>query len=321
MPIQNIFKTKDLLDVFDLSPSGITELIELANNFSVQNRQSEKKIYNHCGKTVVNFFMESSTRTRTSFEIAAKRLGMDVVNIPVAQSSVSKGETMLDTAATLDAMLIDALVIRCTEEALPSTIAGNMKAHVISAGAGISFHPTQALLDAMTIFQRKGTLSGLKVAICGDVARSRVARSNIRLLQKFGTDISIVAPDYFISQDYYEEIGVKIYNDLKEGIREADVIITLRVQNERTLIRSDKADAFDFGQKLNSYVLEYRLNHENIKAAKEDVIVLHPGPVNRDVEISSSLIDDEKYSMILKQVENGVAMRMAVLHALLGMEN
>ncbi|MDD4617304.1 MAG: aspartate carbamoyltransferase catalytic subunit [Alphaproteobacteria bacterium] len=304
------FSHRHLIDTEALSKADIETILDLAHFYAKQNCSKNKKIDKFYGKTSVNLFFENSTRTRTSFEIAAKRLGMDVVNIPVAQSSISKGESLLDTALNIDAMAIDALVVRHWEDGTAQSIANRVKAHVINAGDGKHAHPTQALLDAMAIRNRKGTLDGLTVAICGDLARSRVARSNIHLLKKFGAKIRIIAPDYFMSPDY-AEMGVETCGDLREGIRDADAIVMLRIQREREGL------AFDFEAQVPDYVASYRLNHDMLNAAKPDVLVLHPGPVNRGIELTDELADDPKYSVILDQVRLGVAVRMAVIDLLL----
>ncbi len=304
------FSHRHLVDTEALSKADIETILDLAALYAKQNCSKNKRIDKFQGKTSVNLFFENSTRTRTSFEIAAKRLGMDVVNIPVAQSSISKGETLLDTALNLDAMAIDALVVRHWEDGTAQSIATRVKAHVINAGDGKHAHPTQALLDAMAMRERKGTLDGLTVAICGDLARSRVARSNIHLLKKFGAKIRVIAPSYFMSNDY-GDMGVEICGSLKEGIRDADAVIMLRIQREREGL------AFNFEAQVPEYVASYRLNHEILKAAKPDVLVLHPGPINRGIELTDELADDPDHSLILEQVRMGVAVRMAVIDLLL----
>ncbi len=306
------FSHNHLLDTEALSAEDVTAILDLAETFVEQNRKTNKKIDKFRGRTSINLFYENSTRTRTSFEIAAKRLGMDVANIPVSQSSTQKGETLLDTALTLNAMQIDALVMRHPEDGAPRSIAPFVNAHVINAGDGKRAHPTQALLDALTMRRRKGRLD-LNVAICGDVARSRVARSNIHLLKKFGAKIRVIAPSYFLSADY-ENMGVEITSSLEGGIEDADAIIMLRVQHERPGL------GYDFSTLAQLYIDAYSLTHEKLKAAKPDVIVLHPGPLNRGVEMTSELADDPKHSVIREQVEMGVAVRMAVIDLLLSTE-
>ncbi len=305
-----IFPHHHLIDTDVLSRTEIEAILDLADQYAKLNRSPDKKINKFFGKTSVNLFFENSTRTRTSFEIAAKRLGADVVNVPVAESSTSKGETIMDTALTLDSMNVDTIVLRHLEEGMPNAIAQRVKAHVVNAGDGTHAHPTQALLDAMTIRRHKGKLDGLTVAICGDLARSRVARSNIHLLKKFGAKIRVIAPEYFMSDDY-QNLEVEISKDLELGIRGADAIIMLRIQHERPGL------TFNFATRKQEYIDAYGLNHEKLRAAKPDAIVLHPGPTNRGVEVTDELADDTQHSVIREQVEMGVAVRMAVLDLLM----
>jgi aspartate carbamoyltransferase catalytic subunit len=305
-----VFPHRHLIDTDVLSKADIEAILHLAAVYAKQNRSRNKKIDKFRGKTSVNLFYENSTRSRTSFEIAAKRLDLDVVSVPVAQSSVSKGETLLDTALNLNAMQLDLLVIRHPEDDAAERIAEKVDAHVINAGSGKRAHPTQALLDALTLQRHKGKLDGLTVAICGDIARSRVARSNAHLLKKFGAKIRMIAPDYFMSNDY-ESMGVELCDNLETGIRDADAVMMLRIQHEREGL------GFDFASRKEQYIAAYRLDHAKLKAAKPDVVVLHPGPVNRGVEITDALADDKTYSVIREQVEMGVAVRMAVIDLLL----
>lgn len=302
------FSHHHLLDIETLSPAEINAVLDLAERYVDQNR-ARKKQNKLDGETVVNLFFEPSTRTRVSFEIAAKRLGAEVINIPVEHSSTKKGETLLDTVLNLDAMRIDALVIRHPESGVPKSIAEQMKASVINAGDGTNEHPTQALLDAFTIRRHKKKLQGLNVAICGDIAHSRVARSNVHLLTKLGAKVRLVAPPYF-STDKYAGLGIEIFGDMKQGIQDADVVMMLRIQQERM-------SQSEFAVSLKDYHQRYGLDHKKLEAAKPDVIVMHPGPVNREVEITNKLADDPKYSVIREQVEMGVATRMAVLDLLL----
>jgi aspartate carbamoyltransferase catalytic subunit len=304
------FPHRHLLDIERLSVVDIEAIFELATTYALQNRSANKTCVLLHGKTVVNLFFENSTRTRTSFEIAAKRLGADVVNISIEHSSAKKGESLLDTVLTLNAMQIDALVVRHNEDGVPQFIAPHMQAHVINAGDGKHEHPTQALLDALTILRHKKKLAGLTVAICGDVGRSRVARSNIHLLKKFGATIRVVAPADFISPDY-KNFGVQILHDMKAGLADADVVMMLRIQHER----SD--GSYDFSTQMQDYIAAYGLTHAKLGVAKPDVIVMHPGPCNRGVEITSELADDPTYSVIREQVEMGVAVRMAVMDLLM----
>jgi aspartate carbamoyltransferase catalytic subunit len=237
-------------------------------------------------------------------------LGADVVNISVEHSSAKKGETLLDTVLNLDAMQIDALVIRHAEDGIPQFIAPMMKATVINAGDGKHEHPTQALLDGFTILRHKKNLAGLTVAICGDIAHSRVARSNIYLLNNLGAKVRLIAPAYFIAPNVTYP-NVEIFEDMAEGLKGVDVVMMLRIQHERM------AEG-EFAVSLHEYRQRYGLDHKKLAAAKPDVIVMHPGPINRDVELTSSLADDPKFSVIREQVELGVAVRMAVLDLLLG---
>ncbi|MDR3449719.1 MAG: aspartate carbamoyltransferase catalytic subunit [Alphaproteobacteria bacterium] len=302
------FPHRHLLDIERLSKADIETILDLASRYAAQNRTAEKKSARLHGRSVVNLFFEASTRTRTSFELAAKRLGADVINIPVEHSSTQKGETLSDTVLTLDAMHIDALVIRHAEDGIAQFVAPLMKAHVINAGDGKHEHPTQALADALTLLRHKKKLDGLTVAICGDVGRSRVARSNIHLLKKFGAKVRVVAPPDFISPDY-KKFDVEISHDMKEGLRDADAVMMLRVQHERA----------GGGQNLatGDYAGAFGLTHERLKYARPDAIVMHPGPTNRGVEMTSELADDPQHSVIREQVEMGVAVRMAVLDLLL----
>jgi len=304
------FPHRHLLDTDDLSSEDILAILDLAESYAEQNRSPNKKILKLQGKTCVNLFFESSTRTRTSFEIAAKRLGADVINVPLAQSSLSKGESILDTVLNVDAMQVDALVIRHTEDDATHNVASRVKAHVLNAGSGKRAHPTQALLDAMTILRHKKKFDGLNVAICGDLMRSRVARSNIHLLKKFDVNIRVIAPDYFMSSDY-EAMGVDVTDNFDFGLKDADVVMMLRIQHERSGL------SFDFASKTQEYIAAYGLNHDKLKAAKPNVIVLHPGPVNRGIELTNELTDDPKHSVILEQTEMGVAVRMAIIDLLL----
>ncbi len=305
------FAHRHLLDIERLSKADIEAILTLATRYAAQNRSADKKNQRLRGKTIVNLFFENSTRTRTSFEIAAKNLGADVVNMSVEHSSTKKGETLLDTVLALDAMQIDGLVIRHNEDGVPQFIAPHVKAHVINAGDGKHEHPTQALLDALVMMRHKKSLEGLVVAICGDVARSRVARSNIHLLKKFGAVVRVVAPVELVSPDY-KKFDVEIVHDLTTGIKDADVVMMLRIQHERGGFDAARQDEFVSG---------FGLTHAKLAAAKPDVIVMHPGPVNRGIEITSELADDPTYSVIREQVEMGVAVRMAVMDLLMGTQS
>jgi aspartate carbamoyltransferase catalytic subunit len=303
------FPHRHLLDIERLTVADIETILGLAAHYAQQNRTVIKKTDKLTGKTVVNLFFEPSTRTRTSFEIAAKRHGADVINIPVEHSSTQKGETLLDTVQTLDSMHIDGLVIRHAEDGVPQFIAPQIKASVINAGDGKHEHPTQALLDALVMRKHKKDLSNLTVAICGDISHSRVARSNIHLLKKFGTKVRIIAPSYFMPPNA-ASMGVEVFDNLKDGLHGADVVMMLRIQHERMAVG-------EFAVSLKDYHQRYGLDHKKLAFAKPDVIVMHPGPVNRDVEISSQLTDDPQFSVIREQVEHGVAVNMAILELLL----
>lgn len=303
------FPHRHLLGLGPLSVAEIADLLDLAGRYAVQNRSARRKSDRLAGKTMVNLFFEPSTRTRTSFEIAAKRLGADVVNIAIEHSSTRKGETLLDTVRNVNAMQVDAFVIRHKENGAPALVASQIDTTVVNAGDGSNEHPTQGLLDAFTMQKRKGKLEGLKVAICGDIEHSRVARSNIILLNKMGASPRIIAPSPFMPRDL-KDLKVEAFDSMEEGLRGVDAIIMLRIQHERL------AEG-EFAMSLKEYHQRYGLNHDKVKLAKPDVIVLHPGPLNRDVEITSALADDKAYSVILEQVENGVAVRMACLDRLL----
>jgi aspartate carbamoyltransferase catalytic subunit len=303
------FPHRHLIGINRLSAADITAILDLAKVYAAQNRSAQRNTNKLAGKTVVNLFFETSTRTRTSFDIAAKRLGADVINVPIAQSSVTKGETLLDTVLTIDAMQVDAFVIRHSDDGTPDFLASHVSGSILNAGAGKMSHPTQALLDALTILKHKGTLSGLKVAICGDIEHSRVARSNIHLLQKLGSEVVIVAPPQFVPADL-ENLGVKVYDAMEEGLRDADAVMMLRIQRERL-------NSGEFNMSVIDYHKRYGLDYEKLKVAKPGALVLHPGPVNRGVEVDSALVDDPYHSVVLEQVEHGVAVRMACLDLLL----
>ena len=304
----NKLKSKDLLGTKDLSPEEILLILNTAESMKEISSRDIKKVPALRGKTIINLFYESSTRTRTSFEIAGKRLSADVVNISVSTSSVAKGETLRDTAKNLEAMNPDAVVIRHSSSGASEYIAKILRCPVINAGDGAHEHPTQALLDLFTIREKKKDLKGLKVSIIGDIAHSRVARSNIYAMNKMGMDVTVSGPSTLIPVDI-EKIGVKVVNDVVKAIEGADVIIMLRIQLER-----QEKGLFP---SIREYSRLFGLNTEKLKNAKEDVIIMHPGPMNRGVEISADVADGQ-YSLILDQVTNGVAVRMAVLHLLTG---
>lgn len=306
-----LFSHRHLLGIAQLAPGDITAILNRAAQYAKQNRLPNRNSAELQGKTVVNLFFEASTRTRTSFEIAARRLGADAINVPLEVSSTTKGETLFDTIRTLNAMQVDAFVIRHRDDGAPESLTGLVDGAILNAGDGAHAHPTQALLDALTIQRHKGKLEGLKVVICGDIEHSRVARSNIDLLKKMGAYPSIVAPEAFMPHDF-DALGVPATDDMVKGLHEADAIIMLRIQHER-LIASERK-----GLSHETYYAAYGLDHAKMAAAKPDAIVLHPGPLNRGIEISSELADDPNHSVIVEQVEMGVAVRMACLSLLLG---
>ena len=296
-----------LLAIEGLEPPHISALLDLAESYALLNRQGKTQRDLLKGRTLINLFFEDSTRTRTSFELAGKRLGADIVNMSVSTSSVNKGETLLDTAATLNAMNTDLLVIRHAQSGAPALLAQKVDAAVINAGDGTHEHPTQALLDALTIRRRKGRLQGLIVAICGDVLHSRVARSNIHLLSAMGATVRVVGPPTLIPSEC-ARLGVEVHHDMKPGLAGADVVMMLRLQKERMnagLVPSPR-EFFRF----------YGLDAAKLRHAKPDAIVMHPGPMNRGIEIDSAVADDPERSVIGEQVEMGVAVRMAVLDVL-----
>ncbi|MDE2029256.1 MAG: aspartate carbamoyltransferase catalytic subunit [Alphaproteobacteria bacterium] len=312
--MSSVFAHRHLLDIERLSKADIEAILDLAARYAAQNRSANKTCDRLKGKAIINLFFEDSTRTRASFELAAKRLGADTVNIPVETSSIKKGETLLDTVLTLDAMQIDGIVMRHNEDGAPHFVAPHVKAHIINAGDGKNEHPTQALLDALTILRHKKKIDGLTVAICGDVAHSRVARSNAVLLAKLGAKVRLVAPPVFALPNF-GNLNVECSDDMQKGLAGADVVMALRIQRERIGASEQKIDTDD-------YARAYRLDHTRIGAAKPDAIVMHPGPANRGVEITDELADDPERSVIREQVEMGVAVRMAVLDLLLsGQEN
>jgi aspartate carbamoyltransferase catalytic subunit len=301
------FPSRHLLAIEGLEPPYIAGLLELADHYALANRRGTTQRDLLKGRTLINLFFEDSTRTRTSFELAGKRLGADIVNMSVSTSSVNKGETLLDTAATLNAMRTDLLVIRHGQSGAPALLAQKLDAAVINAGDGTHEHPTQALLDALTIRRRKGRLEGLVVAICGDVLHSRVARSNIHLLLAMNARVRIVGPPTLIPAEA-ASLGVEVHHSMRSGLDGADVVMMLRLQKERMIggLVPSAREFFRF----------YGLDREKLAHARPDAIVMHPGPMNRGVEIDSAVADDPARSVIGEQVEMGVAVRMAVLDTL-----
>jgi aspartate carbamoyltransferase catalytic subunit len=309
-----VLKRKHLLGIQDMNREEILEVLGTAESLQEVSTRPIKKVPTLRGKTIINLFFEASTRTRTSFEIAGKRLSADVVNVSLSTSSVSKGETLIDTARTLDAMAADCVVIRHSASGAPHTLAKLTNASIINAGDGAHEHPTQALLDAFTIRQRKGRLSDLKVAIIGDIAHSRVARSNVHLLTKFGSHV------WLCSTPTLMPVGIdKMLCDgssflhqttsMDEAVHNADVIMMLRVQFERM--------SESFFPSVREYFRYFGLDRKRVDRAKADAIIMHPGPMNRGVEIATEVADGP-YSVILDQVSAGVAVRMAILYRLLG---
>ncbi len=298
---------RHLLAIEGMQPSEILSLLDLAENYALLNRSGKTQRDLLRGRTLINLFFEDSTRTRTSFELAGKRLGADVINMAVATSSVNKGETLLDTAATLNAMHCDLLVVRHGQSGAPSLLARKVDAAVINAGDGTHEHPTQALLDALTIRRRKGRIAGLTVAICGDITHSRVARSNIHLLGALGARVRVIGPPTLIPAEI-GRLGVEVFHDTPAGLAGADVVMALRLQTER-MVRGLVPSA-------REYFRFWGLDADKLAAARADALVMHPGPMNRGVEIDSAIADDPVRSVIKEQVEMGVAVRMAVLDAL-----
>jgi aspartate carbamoyltransferase catalytic subunit len=310
------FNRKDLLGIRELSVEEITTILDTATSFKEINERPIKKVPTLRGKTVINFFFESSTRTRTSFEIAAKRLSADSINISASTSSVTKGETLADTARNLQAMAPDAIVIRHPSPGVPQQLARLIDAAIINGGDGAHEHPTQALLDAFTIREQKGRIAGLRVAIIGDIRHSRVARSNTHLLTKLGAQVRIAGPRPLIPPDYESIVedasdSLIVCDRIEAAIEGADVVMMLRIQRERM------SEAFF--PSLKEYSIQYGLTLKRLERAAKDAIVMHPGPMNRGVEISSDVADSNR-SLILEQVHNGVAVRMAILFLLIGAE-
>lgn len=309
--MSDTFKRKDLLGIRDLSVEEIKTILQTAESFRDVSRRDVKKVPALRGKTVINLFFENSTRTRTSFELAAKRLSADAVNISVASSSVTKGETILDTAMNLDAMAPHVIVVRHSSAGVPHQLAKVSRASIVNAGDGSNEHPTQALLDAMTIREHKGEIKNLNVAIIGDILHSRVARSNIQLLTKLGAKVRVAGPRTLLPDDFngLVENDLEIAPDIETAIENADVVMVLRIQRERM----DKA----FFPTMREYSIYYGLTKKKLETAKKDAIVLHPGPMNRGIEIASDVADSSA-SLILNQVEYGLAVRMAILYLLTG---
>lgn len=303
----SVFPHRHLLGIEGLSPDEITLLLDLSDSYVEQNRRPDKKGSLLRGRTVINLFFETSTRTRTSFELAGKRLGGDVINMSVQASAIKKGETLLDTAITLNAMHPDVLVVRHPDSGAVKLLSEKVNGAVINAGDGSHEHPTQALLDALTIRRRLGGLKGLVVAICGDVAHSRVARSNIHLLNTMGARVRVVGPPTLVP-GAIGRMGVEVFHDMKKGLDGADIVMMLRLQTERM--------QGTFVPSVREYFHYFGLDYDKLSAAKPDALIMHPGPMNRGVEIDSEVADDVGRSVIREQVEMGVAVRMACLDIL-----
>ncbi|MCC6469869.1 MAG: aspartate carbamoyltransferase catalytic subunit [Alphaproteobacteria bacterium] len=301
------FPHRHLLGIEGLSPDEITFLLDLADSYVQQNREQDKKSTILRGRTVINLFFENSTRTRTSFELAGKRLGGDVINMSVSTSSIKKGETLIDTAMTLNAMHPDVLIVRHPDSGAVALLAQKVNCAVVNGGDGSHEHPTQALLDALTIRRRRGKLQGLLVAICGDILHSRVARSNIQLMQIMGARVRLIAPPTLLPSAI-QRLGVEVFHDMRKGLEGCDIVMMLRLQTERM--------QGSFVPSIREYFHFYGLDYDKLKSAKPDALIMHPGPMNRGVEIDSEVADDIDRSLIREQVEMGVAVRMAVLDAL-----
>jgi len=299
---------KDLLSLYDLEAEEIQLILNTAAEFKKVSERRVKKVPALRGKTVVNFFVEPSTRTRTSFELAEQRLSADIININASSSSLSKGESLLDTAKNIEALQADIIVMRHSAAGAHNFLSSHLKCGVVNAGDGAHSHPTQALLDIFTIIEKKGRVKGLNISIIGDILHSRVARSNIWGLLKLGANVTIAGPATLVPK-HFTKIGVRVCNNLKDAMEGADVINLLRIQHER-----QKASFFP---SIGEYSNIFGVNEDTIKYLKKDALVMHPGPINRGVELASSIADGPQ-SVILEQVTNGLAVRMAVLYLVAG---
>jgi len=295
---------KHLLGIQNLSILEAKQILKESQSFVKLNRGSSKKLDLLRGKTQINLFFEPSTRTQSSFDLAGKRLGADVMSMNIAHSSIKKGETLMDTAMTLNAMHPDLIVIRHQDSGAPNLLSQKVHCAVINAGDGRREHPTQALLDALTIINRKGKIEGLKIAICGDIKHSRVARSNIYLMNMLGAEVNVIAPKTLMPESV-EELGVNAFTSMKKGLDSCDIVMMLRLQNERM--------QGSFLPSKREYYEYFGLTPEKLKYASKDALVMHPGPMNRGVEIDTKLADDINVSLVKEQVELGVAVRMACL--------
>jgi len=295
---------KHLLGIQDLSITDVNYILSEAKQFIKLNRSENKKLDTLRGKTQINLFFEPSTRTQSSFELAGKRLGADVMSMNIVNSAIKKGETLIDTAMTLNAMHPNLIVIRHQDSGACNLLSQKVNCSVINAGDGRREHPTQALLDALTIIEKKGKISGLRIAICGDILHSRVARSNIYLLNMLGAEVNIIAPTNLMPKDL-EKFGVNKFSDMKKGLKDCDIVMMLRLQNERM--------NSSFLASNREYYEYYGLTPDKLDCAKKDALIMHPGPMNRGIEIDTNLADDINKSVIQEQVELGVAVRMACL--------
>lgn len=302
--------SKDLIGIKELSVEDINLILDTAAGFKDVLGRDIKKVPTLRGKTAVNLFFEPSTRTRTSFELAAKRLSTDVINFSVPTSSFVKGESLIDTALTVQALGADFIIIRHSSAGVPHLLAQKLRVSVINAGDGTNEHPTQALLDAFTIKEKKGNIKGLDIAIVGDIMHSRVAKSNIYSLIKLGAKIRLIGPPTLIPGEI-EEIGVEVFHSMEGGLKDVDVVMTLRIQMER--------QSKGFFPSTEEYSKNWGLTPDRLAVARDDVIVMHPGPMNRGIEISSEIADGPR-SVILEQVTNGLAVRMAVMYLLAGVK-
>jgi aspartate carbamoyltransferase catalytic subunit len=301
------FGHRHLLGIEGLSQGEINGLLDLSETYVAFNRSAEKKRDLLSGRTIINLFFENSTRTRTSFELAGKRLGGDVINMQAATSSIKKGETLIDTAMTLNAMNPDVLVVRHPDSGAVNLLSQKVDCAVINGGDGSHEHPTQALLDALTIRRRRGHLEGLLVAICGDILHSRVARSNIHLLTTMGARVRVIAPPTLLPAAI-DRLGVEVFTDMRLGLKDCDIVMMLRLQTERM--------QGAYVPSTREYFHFYGLDRAKLADAKPDALIMHPGPMNRGVEIDSEVADDIDRSLIREQVEMGVAVRMACLDVL-----
>ena len=305
-----MLNSKDLLGIKELSLEEINVILDTAAGFKDVIGRDIKKVPALRGKTTVNLFFEPSTRTRTSFELAAKRLSMDVINFAIPMSSVVKGESLIDTALTVQALGADFIIIRHSSSGVPHLLSTKVKASIINAGDGTDEHPTQALLDAFTIKEKKNKIDGLEIAIVGDIAHSRVAKSNIYCLKKLGAKVRLIGPPTLIPEKI-QELGVTVFHSMEEGLKDLDVLMMLRIQMER--------QGKGFFPSTDEYAKNWCLTTERLSLAKDDAIVMHPGPMNRGIEIVSEIADGPR-SVILEQVTNGIAVRMAVMYLLAGVK-